>query len=291
MKEYIDSINWQVAWGFTKQILLPNLGSLLFWSVLFILLGLLISIILTVNLHKKKFFARDKKYYNWFAKVWIPYILLVSIYFFGMLGLFYGGHAILSKESESMAATIYAQSVGSTFSSEKEKKEFLATLQKFSDSSEDFSKDLTKAIGVYIKKNNTGMSSVDHLKNTSTAYLLQKYEPEIYSTTLYGFIKVVDDKADLASLKKLNYAEFKLLLKQLNTIDPKRIEESIQLEMNNKLQSFLDYFYKGMIKHQLLLFALFLAIPFIEYFIYLKFVKTKESDVSGPKPVENVIAS
>lgn len=289
MKQYLDTINWQQAWEFSKHIILPNLGWFIFWTILFVVLGLIISIVLNVYLYRKNFFTRDRTYYNWIAKLWIPYIIVVCIYFFGMLGLFYGGHSILSKENKSMTANIYAKTVGSTFSSEKDKKAFLATLQQLSNSSEDVSKSLTKTIGLYITKNNTGMSSIDNFKNSSSTYLLQKYESEVYSATMYGFMKVVDDKADITSFKKIKYDELKLLLKKLDKIEPKRIEDSIQLEMGHKLQTILDYIYKEIIKHELLFFVLFLIIPFIEFFIYWKFVKKKESDVSGPKPVENVI--
>lgn len=291
MKEYIDTINWSEVWEFSKHIILPNMGWFIFWTVLFIITGLIISIVLNVYLYRKNIFTRDKKYYNWIAKLWIPYIIVVFLYFFGMLGLFYGGHSILSKENKSMTASIYAKTVGSTFSSEKDKKAFLSTLQQLSNSSEDVSKSLTKTLGLYITKNNTGLSSVDNFKNSSSTYLLHKYESEVYSAIMYGFMKVVDDKADITSFKKIKYAELKLLLKKLDKIEPKRIEESIQLEMSHKLQTILDYIYKGIMKHELLFLALFLIIPFIEYFIYLKFVKTKETDISGPKPVENVIGS
>ncbi|TDO73670.1 hypothetical protein EV143_105269 [Flavobacterium chryseum] len=275
MKEYLDTINRQQVWEFSKHIILPNLGWFIFWTILFVVLGLIISIVLNVYLYRKNFFTRDRTYYNWIAKLWIPYIIVVCIYFFGMLGLFYGGHSILSKENKSMTANIYAKTVGSTFSSEKDKKAFLATLQQLSNSSEDISKSLTKTIGLYITKNNTGMSSVDNFKNSSSTYLLQKYESEVYSATMYGFMKVVDDKADITSFKKIKYDELKLLLKKLDKIEPKKIEDSIQLEMGNKLQTILDYVYKGIIKHELLFFALFLIIPFIEFFIYWRFVKMR----------------
>ncbi|MBF4518210.1 hypothetical protein IRZ71_17740 [Flavobacterium sp. ANB] len=275
MKEYIDTINWQEVWEFSKHIILPNLGWFIFWTILFILLGLIISIVLNVYLYRKNFFTRDRTYYNWIAKLWIPYIIIVCIYFFGMLGLFYGGHSILSKENKSITANIYTKTVGSTFSSEKDKKAFLQTLQQLSNSSEDVSKSLTKTLGLYIEKNNTGLSSVDNFKNSSSTYLLKKYESEVYAATMYGFMKVIDDKADIASFKKIKYTELKSLLTKLDKIEPKRIEESIQLEMGHKLQAILDYIYKGIMKHELLFFVLFLIIPFIEYFIYWKFLKKK----------------
>jgi len=290
MKEYIDSINWSEVWEFSKHILLPNMGWFIFWTILFLVLGLIISIVLNVYLYRKNFFTRDKKYYNWIAKLWIPYLVIICLYFFGMLGLFYGTHSILSKENKSLTASIYTKTIGNTFASQKDKKAFLATLQELSNSSENVSKSTTEAIALYIKNKNTGMSSVDNFKNSSSAYLLKKYEPEVYSAIIYGFMKVVDDKADLASFKKIKYAEFKLLLQKLDKIEPKRIEDSIQLEMSHKLQTFLDYIYKGIMKHELLFFALFLIIPFVEYLIYWKFVKIKEADASELKTVENVIS-
>lgn len=275
MKEYIDTIDWKEVWEFSKHIILPNIGWFIFWTILFLLLGLIVSIVLNVYLYRKNFFERDRKYYNWIAKLWIPYIVLVCLYFFGMIGLFYGGHSVLKKENKRMTTNIYSSTIGTTFSSEKDKKAFLQTLQQLSNSSEDVSKSLTKALDVYIRKNNTGMAAVDNFKNSSSTYLLQKYESEVYSAAMYGFMKVAGDKADIASFKKVNYADLKLLLTKLDKIEPKKIEESIQLEMGRKLQASLDYIFKEIIKHELLFFAFFLLLPFIEYFIYLKLVKKK----------------
>jgi len=289
MKEYTDAIDWREVWGFSKHFILPNIGWLTFWAVLFVVSGLIISIVLNVYLYRKNIFTRDKKYYNWIAKLWIPYIILVCVYFPGMIGLFYGGHSILVKENKNMTTSLYAKTLGSTFSSEKDKKAFLLVVQELSNSSGNMSKSLTTAMNLYIKKNNTGMAAVDNFKNSSSAYLFQKYEADIYSATIYGLMKVVDDKADIASFKEINYSEFKVLLTKLDKIEPKKIEDSIQLEIGHKLESVLNYVYKDLIKHQLLLFVLFLMLPFIEYFIYLKFVKSKEEDFSGPKTVENVI--
>ncbi|MEO8238987.1 MAG: hypothetical protein ABI793_04455 [Flavobacterium sp.] len=288
MKEYIDAIDWREVWGFSKHFILPNFGWLIFWAILFIVLGLIISIVLNVFLYKKNFFTRDRKHYNWIAKLWIPYLILICVYFLGMLGLFYGGHSILVKENKSMTASLYAKTIGSTFSSEKDKKAFLSVLQELSNSSGNMSKSLTTAMSLYIKKNNTGMASVDNFKNSSSAYLFQKYEADIYSATIYGFMKVVDDKADIASFKKINYSEFKLLLTKLDKIEPKKIEDSIQLEMGHKVESVLNYVYKDLMKHELLLFALFLMLPFIEYFIYLRFVKKKIVLAAEEETVSNV---
>lgn len=289
MKEYIDSINWSEIWELSKQFILPNIGWFIFWIVLFIVLGFILGIVFNVFLYRKNIFFRDQKYYNWFAKLWIPYLMIVFLYFSAMIGLFYGAHSVLKSENKNITANIYAKTIGTTFSSEKEKKDFLHTLQELSHSSEDVSKSLTEALAIYIKQKNSGFAAVDNFKNSSTSYLLQKYESEVYSACVYGFMKVVDNKADMKNVKNIDYTTFKSLLQKLDQIEPQRIELSIQSEMGRKLESVLNYFFKEILKHELLFFLLFLIIPFIEYFIYLKFVKTKETDVSGPKPVENVI--
>lgn len=289
MKEFIDSIAWSEVWEISKQYILPNIGWFIFWLVLFIILGLILGIVFNVFLYRKNIFFRDKKYYNWFAKLWIPYFIIVFIYFFSMIGLFYGVHSVLKSENKSITANIYSKTIGTTFSSEKEKKDFLHTLQTLSKSSEDVSKSMTEALAIYIKQNNSGFASVDNFKNSSTSYLLKKYESEVYSACVYGFMKVVDDKANMKNVKDIDYTQFKTLLQKLDQIEPQRIELSIQSEIGRKLQAVLDYIFKEILKHELLFFLLFLIIPFVEYFIYLKFVKTKESDLSKPKPVENVI--
>jgi hypothetical protein len=64
MKEYMDAIDWREVWEFSKHFILPNIGWLIFWSILFVVLGLIISIVLNVYLYRKNIFTRDKKYYN-----------------------------------------------------------------------------------------------------------------------------------------------------------------------------------------------------------------------------------
>ena len=289
MKEFIDSINWSEIWEITKEYVLPNIGWFIFWIVLFIIIGLILGIVFNVFLYRKNIFFRDRKYYNWFAKLWIPYFMIVFLYFSSMIGLFYGVHSVLRSENKSITSNIYSRTIGSTFSSEKEKKEFLHSLQTLSKSSEDVSKSMTQALAIYIKQNNSGYASVDNFKNSSTSYLLKKYESEVYSACVYGFMKVVDDQANMKNVKDIDYTQFKSLLQKLDQIEPQRIENSIQSEMGRKLQAILDYIFKEILKHELFFFFLFLLIPFVEYFIYLKFIKTKESDLNKPKPVENVI--
>ncbi|MEO8254695.1 MAG: hypothetical protein ABI554_09970 [Flavobacterium sp.] len=280
MKEYINNINWAEFWEFSKQFILPNIGWFVFWAVLFIILGIILGIIFNVFLYKKNIFSRDRKYYNWIAKLWIPYLMIVFIYFSTMIGLIYGGYNILCKENQNITASIYAKTLGNTFASEKEKKDFLHTLQRLSNSSEDISKTLTKAIALSIKQNNTGLTAVDKIKDSSTSYLLQQYESEVYSAVVYGLMKVVDDKAGVKNAENIDYEKFKLLLKKLDTIEPQKIETAIQSEIAYKSQSLLKYIYKEIVKHELFFFGIFLLFPFIEYLIYLKFIKKTESSLT-----------
>jgi len=274
MKEYIDNINWLEVWEFSKQFILPNIGWFILWIILFIVLGIILGIVFNVFLYRKNFFYRDKKYYNWFAKLWIPYFLIVILYFMTMIGLFYGTHSILRSENKNIAAKIYSNTFGTTFSSEKEKKDFLHALQLLSNSSEDVSKTLTKAFGSYIKEKNSGLSTLDNFKNSSTSYLLEKYESDVYSACIYGFMKAVDKKADMRNVKNIDYAEFKSALAKLDQIEPQKIELSLQSEMGRKLQSVQNFIFYGILKHELIFFLFFLLIPFVEFLIYIKFVKT-----------------
>jgi hypothetical protein len=278
MKEYIDNINWSEIWAFSKQFILPNIGWFVLWLVLFLILGLVMSIFLNRYLYKKNLFTRDRKYYNWIAKLWIPYIVIVCLYFFGMFGLLYGSRAILTNENKSITASLYSHSLGTTFSTEAEKKAFLSSVQSLSNSSEDASQSMTKTLADYIKKSNTGMASVDHFKDASSSFLLQKYESEVYSACVFGCMKAVDSKADMHTVKNVGYAEFKSLLKKLDQIEPQKIEQSIQAEMGRKLQKAINLIYNEIMKHEIFFFLLFLAFPFIEFLIYVKFVKMKPQE-------------
>jgi len=280
MKQYTEIIDWMEVWEFSKQFILPNIGLFIFWTVLFVLLGLILSIVLNIVLYRKNFFDRDKKYYNWIVKLWIPYFVIVFLYFFSMIGLLYGGHSIMEKENKNIAAHIYSNTIGTAFSSEKEKKVFLSSLQTISNSSEGVSKSMAQALAIYIKQNNSGFASVDKLKNSSTSYLLKKFESDVYSACIYGFMKVVDDKADMQNVKNISYPQFKSLLKKLDQAEPQKIELSLQSEMGHKLQSVLDFVFKEILKNELLFFVFFLSLPFIECLIYSKFVKKPEADLN-----------
>lgn len=195
-----------------------------------------------------------------------------------MIGLLYGGHSIMEKENKNIAAHIYSNTIGTAFSSEKEKKDFLHSLQNISNSSEGVSRSMAQALAVYIKQNNSGFASVDKLKNSSTSYLLKKYKSDVYSACVYGFMKVADDKADMKNVKNIDYAQFKSLLKKLDQAEPQKIELSLQSEMGHKLQSVFDFVFKEILKHELLFFLFFLSLPFIEYLIYSRLVKRLETD-------------
>ncbi len=274
MKEYINNIDWTEVWEFSKQFILPNIGWFIFWIVLFIVLGIILGIVFNVFLYRKKFFYRDKQYYNWIAKLWIPYFLIIILYFMTMIGLFYGTHSILCNENKNIASHIYNNTFGNTFSSEKEKKDFLHAVQMLSNSSNDAGKSIAKAFGTYIKQNNSGLSALDNFKNSSTSYLLQKYESDVYSACVYGFMKAIDKKADMKNVKNIDYNEFKSILAKLDQIEPQKIELSLQSEMARKLRSVENFIFYEIIKQELLFFLLFLLIPFIEFLIYIKFVKT-----------------
>jgi hypothetical protein len=281
----MDTIDWSETWEFLKEYILPNIGWFIFWILLFLIIGLIISIVLNVYLYKKNFFTRDRTHYNWIVKLWIPYLVLVCLYFFGMFGLFYSGHFVLERENKNITASIYAKTIGPKFSSEKNKTAFLNSLQELSNVSEEASKSLTKSLVLNIQKNNSGMAAVDNFKNSSCSYLYQKYEAEIYSATMYGLIKAVDNQVGVANIKKVDYSDFKSILKKLDKVKPEQIEKSIQSEISLKIKTILNYFYKAIMKHEALFFLLFLAFPFIEYLIYLKFVKRKiKSEIVEVQP-------
>lgn len=60
MKEYTEIIDWLKVWGFSKQFILPNIGSFLFWTVLFVLLGLILGIVLNIILYRKTFLTETE---------------------------------------------------------------------------------------------------------------------------------------------------------------------------------------------------------------------------------------
>ncbi|MDW8851767.1 hypothetical protein SD960_16820 [Flavobacterium sp. MMLR14_040] len=278
MANFYDSIKWAIIWEFLSEFILPNLGKVILSVILFIFLGLILSTIFTRFLYKKNFFHRDRKYYNWIVKLWIPYIIILFLYFSAIIGCLYKSHSVLLEEKKNLSTKLYSMTFGSSFASEKNSKDFLDLIQKYSNLSEKTSTILTSALLEKVQQKNTGIKSIDNFKNSSSSYLIKTYQSEIYAAFLYSILKSTDEKIDIKNIKDLQYSDFKILLKNLNKINPQKIEQSIQAELENKIEVTINYAYTELLKHELILFILFLIIPFIEYFIYVKFVKKSETN-------------
>ncbi|TXN34743.1 hypothetical protein FVB32_09065 [Flagellimonas hymeniacidonis] len=270
----IGKIEWGLIWEITKDTILPHMGTLVLNTILFVIVGFLLSIIFVILLSKKRVFKRIPKYYNWAVKLYIPILIGVCLYVFGQIGFLRGVYVVLNKEKSRIVTSIYEQTLGLAFESEQSKSEFLKWMQIAA-------KDATKGSNWFAEsmKNklldpDSGISPIDKSNNKTTTYLVEKYQKDIYKICVYGLLSH-HKTGDYAIMESISYEEFSTAIDFLLDIGHNDIELAIKDRLTIWFVSLLDYQYQSMIKSLLILLLGIMGLPLVEFFIYKKWIEAK----------------
>jgi len=273
--KYVINIDWFFLWEITKDIIIPKTGRLIFNTLLFLFLGILLSIIYTVFLSKKGRFKRKPKYYNWIVKLYIPFLIIFISFVFGQIGFVRGCYKILNSETKPIVATIYQETLSLTFESEESKNKFIKQIQSTATEVNNGSQNLIEVLKIASVNYNSGYTIIDNSKNKIASYLTEKYGNDIYKVSLYGLLNLAGAKAHANIDEALPYSEFSAAMDFLFTVDYKDIEIAIQEKLIEWFRSFLASQYHSMIKSFSILLLIIISIPLIEFFIYKKWVEPK----------------
>jgi hypothetical protein len=260
--EKLNQINWK---DIITEIVLPHLGTLTLYIVIFCVIGFILGVIYNIVLWQKNIFIRQHKYYNWLVKLYIPALLFTFLYFSVYFAFIFGAKSIIKDEESRIVNEIYETSVSQVFNSPQERKDFIVKLQKESAGIQKMSSDISKEVNTYVSQNNTGINLVDTSKNKLTNYIINKYQANLYSATLYGLIVASGSKIEV---KDMTYNEVNTLVNALSTLEPKKIESSVKDKLTELVDKIITSQINGFAKSTLLLFILIILIPIIEYFIY-----------------------
>jgi hypothetical protein len=253
-------MNWHEFWEIIRDIALPHIGRLIFNIIIFTLFGILISIFLLIFYGKKKILRRKNKIYTTIIRIiYIPGIVIVCIIFGFQFGLARGVYKIVKKENQHIVDGIYLATFDQFFTNNQEKEAFLNNLKNIAERAQESNREFSYSL-LHSLKERTG----NHSLNSVSAYVVQKYNQEVYSAILYGLCYAADIKFD----EKLSYSDFNNLLDVLKKTNNEKIEKSIKFALGHKLQSIFYKQYKSIVFPIIGIWIIMLCIPLIEFFIY-----------------------
>lgn len=271
--EYFNNLDWSAVWHILKDIVLPHTGTLIFNIVLFLFIGLFLSITFLIILQKKKVFKRIPRYYNWIVKLYIPLLIAGFLYFFGHIGFIRGVYKILDKESETIVAGVYNNILELSFDSEESKNELVTKLQESAIEFRDGSDSMTISLKAIATEHNTGHSLVDGGKDKVATFVIDTYGDNVYKLTLYGMLNVAGPHINLN--ESLSYEEFSTAMDFLLEVGHKDIEQAIKDKLTIGLESLFYSQYKSFVWSYVILILIMMGIPLIEFLIYKKWVEPK----------------
>ncbi|KQN33922.1 hypothetical protein ASE92_14855 [Pedobacter sp. Leaf41] len=134
-------------------------------------------------------------------------------------------------------------------------------------------KNTAVALGKYVASKNVGIGFVDEGKNKLAVYIFDKYKDDIYSASLYGMLLAAG--REHVKIEDLSYDNLKALVATLNTLEPKKIEESIKIKLTEKVDELISAKISVLIRSTFILLILILLIPIVEFYIYAWWWKRK----------------
>jgi hypothetical protein len=261
-------VTWADFWGVCKDFLLPETATVVWSLVLYGVLGFVLAVVLLVLGQRFKVFTRSRKYYNWAVKLYIPLIIIGTLYFALQLGLFRGIWKVMDNEAEVMTEGVYTQTVDRLFVTPAEKDAFLAfcklQLVTYEQSSEVFI-DTLKA---QIMDNNTGVGLLDEAKNKVSVWLIDTFKDEIFSAIVFGALSKAAEKSGIPV--EASWSESAKMMEVLLRTDVAHLEVEIKRKITETLQKLFHSQYSSVRKSTWIMwFLIVLFVPLVEWAIYV----------------------
>ncbi len=267
--ETFNEINWKEIFS---EIVLPHLGTLALYIVIFCVVGFVLGLIYTIILWRKNVFIRQQKYYNWFAKLYVPALIFVFLYFAVHFAFIYGAKSIIKDEQSKVVDEIYESSIKLAFENPKDRKSFIQKLQLGNAGFQKLGKEIAYDAIKQVSENNTGIGFIDSGKNKLTGFIINKYQTNLYAATLYGLNIAAGSQMKTS---KMTLNEVNNLVNVLNTLEPAKIETSVKTKLTEMVDKIITSQINGFAKTTLFIFLLLIFIPVLEWLIYNWYMKRK----------------
>lgn len=267
-------ITWSDFWAVCRDIILPETLTVVWSVVLYGFIGILVMILLLVLGSRYKIFTRVHKYYNWAMKLYIPLIIIGTLYFSMQIGLFRGIYKVLEHESLPITDGIYSQTVERMFASQAEKDAYLDDLKVLMAEYNYSAEALADELKAEILSSQVDSGLVDKAKNGLATWLIDNYKDEIFSAVVFGILSAGGEKVGVS--EQLSWSESKEVLSILMQTDASRIETVIKEKLAEMLSHLLYRQYASLRNSSLLLwFLIVVLLPVVEFLIYKKWLEAR----------------
>jgi len=264
-------------WKALAEISMTHLGSTVGTTASAIGIGLLIGLALCILYWKLGLLRRPvNTWYNGFAKLWIPFVLVVCMVIGGQIGVYRSVfHAAIASNDAAMSA-LYESALGPALGTPDKRQAFLRAVQASAKDGQNLGKAFTAAIKDLL---HSRMPQDRTLAEDGAVLLadwaIEHYEDDIASAILYGiYLKTGGHlQTHSSSGEPMEYGAFHDNVEQLLKIDLGKMEAAIKGNLGALTHGLIESQYKGMLKATLLLGLLLLLLPVIEWGIYTLVMK------------------
>lgn len=259
--------DWKALAALTSDHLGSTMGSV-FSAVL---IGLLVSIVLTVAYWKLGVFRRPvNKWYNRGVKLWIPYLLVACVTIAAQCGFYRAVYQGLIAVNDAVVGALYERALGPALGSPASRQAFLASVQETARGGQNLGQAITGAIKEALHgRVAEGGAMSDRAAVAVADWFIDRYENDIATAVLYGIYLKAGGHLQLHTAgQPMEYHEFKEGAEYLLTLDLATVEAAIQGNLGTLTHGLIERQYKGAIKGALILGALLVLLPLVEWGIY-----------------------
>jgi hypothetical protein len=260
-------ITWADFWALCRDYILPESGTLVWNLVLYGILGLVVAIGLLALGQKYGLFTRNYKYYNWGVKLYIPLILLGTLYFSLQLGLFRGIYRVMDDQTELMAEGIYGQTVDRLVETPAEKEAYLVTMKATVVLYHGATNAFVDTLKQEILNRDSGYGLVDDVKDGLTSWLIDRYGDDIFSAIVATVLEEAAKKA--GADVHLAWDDPSHWIAAMEQLDLALVEAKI----HDALAGFIHHIFESQFRSArtstlLLWFGITLLFPLVEWAVY-----------------------
>lgn len=273
-----NNITWEVIFS---DFVWHNISTYALYFSVFVLAGIVLSILYIRFLWKKKVFERTPKYYNWAVKLYIPFLFVIFMYFSFQLAFLVGTKKVLHKETERIVEEVYEITVSKFFETPKDRELFIKNLQEFSKTLQNKSDSFDIKMEEWVNQNHD--STREKSENKLTSFLLKKYKVKLYTIALYNLLRISNNKT---GLKKMSYNEIEESIKVFNSLDTEQIEKSIKQEFNSFVIKKIDSEMHKLIQGSLFVFFIMILLPVLDWWIYRWWMRREIKRIENQQKID-----
>lgn len=267
-----------------------HLGSAMGSVLIGLFIGLLVGVLLAVVYGKLGVFRRPvNKWYHRGVKLYIPFLVVVGL----LIGAQCGFHRAVYKElklvNDAVVGELYQRALGPALGTPAARQAFLTSVQSAAKEGQTMGQAITGLIKQALHERvaeNGGLT--DKAAVAVTNWFIDKYENDIATAVCYGIYLKAGGHLQLHGTgEPMDYHIFKEGAEHLLQLDLAKVEAAVQGNLGALTHGIIDNYYKGALKGALLLGALLVLLPLLEWGVY-RWVMHRHA-TSAPLPAADVL--